>query len=255
MKKILIVCLSCFITLNLLGCSKVALEKEPIIIEDSSEAGIGESEPGVEQANPMNQENQDKETETESNSQETYGDAPSNDTVTSDTETEESKETFKGIIMLEGMEEEVNYRTYYSESGYQINYDVDRFPVTSENGVDTFMAENINPEIYPYVFFNIYKAEYTDDKREFTGNLQVLDKTTNKVLSNNAPKENVKIGDYDAIHYKYIDGNQWNSLVRHIYVISLEKDDYVIHSNYFLEAAEGYGARILAMLDTLIIDE
>jgi hypothetical protein len=166
--------------------------------------------------------------------------------------------TFKGTVTLEGMEEEVNYSTYQSDYGYQMDYDVDRFTVTSENGMDTFMAENLDPELYPYVFINVKKSEYKGEKADLSigdHNLSVFDEYSKQTLFTNAPKDNVKLGDYDAIHFEVIDGDQWNSLVRHIYLIRFDKIYYVIETNYFLEASEGYGVRIKAMLDTIVFEK
>ncbi|NLL00007.1 MAG: hypothetical protein GX271_05010 [Clostridiales bacterium] len=254
MKKLIIISMFCIISLNLLGCSKAELEEKPLVVEDSSDTNIDVSEPDLEQDNQKILENQSEITDIETNSQETTDGKSSIDNNQGDPESRETTKPYKAIVMVEGMEEEVNYQTYQSENGYQMAYDVDRFTVTSENGIDTYMAENINPEIYPYVFISIYKSEFDDKNRGFSGNLQLVDKKTNEVVTFNASEENVKLGSYDAIHYQYIHGNQWNSLVRHIYVISLEKIYYVIHTNYFLEASEGYGARIKAMLDTIVIE-
>ncbi|NLO09005.1 MAG: hypothetical protein GX129_03945 [Clostridiales bacterium] len=255
MKKLLILSFSCILIFSLYGCSKAALEKEPVVIEDSLEDNIPLSEPEHEQDTQANDEEPGHKADAEVNPEDTSSDIPSNDRDQSDNESQETPEPFKGIVMLEGMEEEVNYLTYQSEYGYQMAYDIDRFTVTSENGIDTYMAENINPELYPYVFVNIYKSKFDDGNRDFSGDLKLFDKASNETVTFSSPMENVKLGNYDAIHYEYIHGNQWNSLVRHIYVISLENDYYVIHTNYFLEASEGYGVRIEAMLDTIVIEE
>ncbi|MDF2842796.1 MAG: hypothetical protein K0R00_1222 [Herbinix sp.] len=269
MKKIIIVGLSCFITFNLFGCSSVNLEKEPIIIEDSDAANIKESEELQESDNPSDLSNQEGKAETPSTSPETSEDVSTNDTVNSNTDVQgenvdstttktDDLTTFKGTVTLEGMEEEVNYSTYQSDYGYQMDYDVDRFTVTSENGMDTFMAENLDPELYPYVFINVKKSEYKGEKADLSigdHNLSVFDEYSKQTLFTNAPKDNVKLGDYDAIHFEVIDGDQWNSLVRHIYLIRFDKIYYVIETNYFLEASEGYGVRIKAMLDTIVFEK
>jgi hypothetical protein len=256
MKKIFIVCLVC-VVLSISGCSKPPLEKEPVEIEDSSGADINISEPGVEQDDLSNQENQDENAENDYKLQENSSDIPSNDMDNKDSGANEALDNYKGIIMLEGMEEEVNYRVYKSEYGYLMSYDVDRFTVTSENGTDTYMAENMNPDLYTYVFINITRSEYVDGKKTELpiGNLYVDDSELNKTLSTNYPNDNVKINDYDAIHFKSIEGDDWNSLVKHVYIIPLEKNYYTITTHYFLEASEGYGVRIKAMLDTLVFEE
>lgn len=253
-------------TISLYGCGKTALEKGPVVVSDTSEDSIDISDQEKDHDNQADQEQQEQQehqeqqdqqnhqSETEVNIEDTSEDTSSVD-KNQDSSKNESNETFKGIIMLEGTEEEVNYRTYHSQFGYTMDYDVDRFTVTSENGIDTYIAENANPDLYPYVFIRITKSEYTEGKIEISGNIYVDDEKLNETLSTNVPNDNVKIGDYDAIHFKFIDGNEWNSLVKHIYIIILEKNYYVIETNYFLEASEGYGVRIKAMLDTLVIEE
>ncbi|MFT4143485.1 MAG: hypothetical protein QM644_03435 [Mobilitalea sp.] len=274
MKKIIIVGFSCIITFNLLGCSSATVEKEPIVIEENDTANIEETEALQESDNLSDSANQEGKTGTASNSPENSEDVSTSDTDNSDTEihgvntgefnndaltTKTDKLiTFKGTITIEGMEEEVNYSTYQSDYGYQMDYDVDRFTITSENGIDTFMAENPDPELYPYVFINVTRSEYKGEKTDLStgdNNLAVFDEYSKQTLSTNAPKDNVKLGDYDAIHFQVIDGDQWNSLVRHIYLIRFDKTYYVIETNYFLEASEGYGARIKAMLDTIVFEE
>lgn len=257
MKTLIIISLACMLTFNLTGCGTTALEQGPTVIQDSLEDNIDISEPQEEQEGQKDDDNQDPNTSTEPDSQEDSEDSPVTDSDESDSKDKDNTETFKGIIMLEGMEEEVNYRTYHSDYGYQMNYDVDRFTVTSDNGIDTFMAENINPEIYPYIFISITRSEYLDGEKvdSHAGQLHVYDEETDKILQTNYPKDNVKIGDYDAIHFEVIDGSQWNSLVKHIYIIDFEENYYVIETNYFLEASEGYGVRIKAMLDTIVIED
>ncbi|MFD1927917.1 hypothetical protein ACFSFY_07595 [Sporosarcina siberiensis] len=53
-----------------------------------------------------------------------------------------------------------------------------------------------------------------------------------------------------------LNGNNWDSVVVHLYVISNGKEgSYVIRENYFLEAAEGHGARFHHMLESFEIVE
>lgn len=256
MKKILIVSYFCVLTFSLFACSKAALEKEPIVIEDSSEDGNPLSNTELEQDNLINENGHNMDEGSEANPEEITPDQVSNDKDQSESESKDTIETYKGIVMLEGMEEEVNYRTYHSDYGYRMAYDMDRFTVTSEDGTDTYMAENINPEIYPYVFMRITRSHYINgEKPDLIGKLYVDDNYINQTFTTNSPEDNIKIGDYDAVHFSYIDGDKWNSLVKNVYIIALEKYYYVIETNYFLEASEGYGVRINAMLDTIMIEE
>lgn len=274
MKKIIIIGLTCFITFNLLGCSSATVEKEPIVIQDTDTANLKDAEASQETDNPSDPATQEGKTGTTQNSPDNSVDESTIDTDSSGTiihgvnvgefnndalnNKTDKLNTFKGTITIEGMEEVVNYSTYQSDYGYQMNFDVDRFTVTSKNGIDTFMAENLDPELYPYIFINITKSKYKGEKADLSigdHNLYVYDEYSKQTLSTSTPKDNVKLGDYDAIHFEVIDGDEWNSLVRHIYLIRFDKTYYVIETNYFLEASEGYGARIKAMLDTIAFDK
>jgi len=53
-----------------------------------------------------------------------------------------------------------------------------------------------------------------------------------------------------------INGSEWDSNVVHLYVISNGNEgSYVIREDYFLEAAEGHGARFHYMLESFEIVE
>ena len=271
MKKLFILGLASIMMLQLSGCSVDPVEKEPVIISDTTETnlvtpdldqqetdviknGAGPEEDGTSKEPITDQSDGLAEDLTEDN-KENPSATTDPTTVGSDQEKAKDQNTYQGIILLEGMEEEVTYQMYKSDLGYQIAYDIDRFTVTKEKDNDTFMAENPNPELYPYVYFSIGRNEYTGKEINLNdSDLHLQDDETGKDLVANAKEDTVKIGDYDAIHWKLIDGNEWNSLVKHYYYIKGDKYYYWIKTNYFLEASEGYGSRISAMLDTFVIE-
>lgn len=284
MKKFIILGVSCLMAFPLTGCTTAKVEKEPVVIGASDESdqlddekvtnasdqktikndtlNSSDDQEDINQqveGNNTSSNNPSKE-DNDSASEDTISDvaaqddATKNGTVASGTTTV-SEDTYKGTVLLEGMEEEVTYKTFKSDLGYQIAYDIDRFTVSSENGKDTFMVENPNPELYPYVYITIGRTEYTGEEVDFyDSDLHLRDEETGKDLVANSEKDTVKIGEYDAIHWQLIDGNEWNSLVKHYYFIPGENYYYWIQTNYFLEASEGFGARISAMLDTFILE-
>lgn len=277
MKKLLILTLTVITAAGLNGCSTARVEKEPVVVEDTKEDTL-EDIAADDTANSKTSESADNAElqiaeEKEANSAE--------DNTLSDTieNTAVSEEPFEYTIELEGMEETINCKTFQSALGYQIFYDIDRFKVTSEDGVDSFMAENPDPELYPYVYLNISRTEYpsavetidssdsqwekvVDKSGKMVGYVSksftkvVMDDKNNIVgylngdNSDPVDLENVKIGDYDAYHYSVKEGNEWNSAVRNYYFIKTDHYVYSFETQYFLEAAEGFGARILAMMDT-----
>jgi len=174
-----------------------------------------------------------------------------------DAKNPENLEEIKKItIEIEGMEEEINGRTFKSNLGYQMIYDFDRFQVTSFEDSDQFMVENPDPSRYPYVFLRILRME--EDSLEAKNLRESLESGKIKVAEtesyiNVEQKDNLRINQWEAEQYSYIEGSDWDSLVKKYYLLSMDKSLYLIESQYFLGAAEGFGARILAMLDTFTI--
>jgi hypothetical protein len=135
-------------------------------------------------------------------------------------------------------------------------YDFDRFQVTSFEDSDQFMVENPDPSRYPYVFLRILRME--EDSLEAKNLRESLESGKIKVAEtesyiNVEQKDNLRINQWEAEQYSYIEGSDWDSLVKKYYLLSMDKSLYLIESQYFLGAAEGFGARILAMLDTFTI--
>ena len=65
----------------------------------------------------------------------------------------------------------------------------------------------------------------------------------------------VSVGEqYKAVQLKAKTGSEWNSIIRNYYLIEEKNSVYLIEMQYFTEAAEGYGARMQAMLDTFKIN-
>jgi len=153
-----------------------------------------------------------------------------------------------------------------------------RFTVTEEDTFVSFMAENADPELYPYVYLNIYKTKLQEKSADDWNAIEipeanivgsVKDSEVKIDLNKDSPEadlkssvnlnyelsEPVKLGEYEAIHYKAVEGSEWNSIVSNYYFIVKGQNVYVLATQYFLEAEEGYGARFQAMMDTLNIVE
>lgn len=267
MKRIFIIIFTAVTAFSLFGCSNSKVEKEPVIITDSQDVSAEQitdsptsntnEEAVTEITNPPAAVSTNSETSDEDSSVQPSDD---NGNTVKDSEGNNSDATYTSTIELEGMPEEVTYKYYQSPLGYQISYDMERFTPSIEDTFDIFMAENPDPEIYPYVSFNISRNEYNSGYEGLsTPDLLVAnpfgDTTTftEKDLDKESENHSVKIGDYEAVHYMIKEGNEWNSLIKHCYLVPAGNYYYVIQTQYFLEAAEGYGARIEAMLDTFTI--
>lgn len=277
MKKLLILALTAATALNISGCSQAQVEKAPVTVEDLSTNSSTQAtdadkpEPTAAPTAGIDQ-TTDIVTPTPVVSQSVEATQAPVETTKSEDAGYLEKE-FTGTIKLEGMEETVNYKYYESSLGYRMAYDKDRFTVSSKDGVDSFIAENPDPEVYPYVYVNISKlpidtsfqisivsGDFSTEKPKDSDWTKVYDKNNN-VIGYASPKkyekaqqDTVKLGDYVAEHYLIPEGTDWNSAIRNYYYIKTDYNIYQIETQYFLEAEEGYGARISAMLDTFTLE-
>lgn len=224
MKKIIGI-LSIVTVIGVAGCSKADIEKEPVVIEDA--ASLDEEVP-LETPGEVIPPDEDREEDKVDN----WGE----------------EESAPITIEIEGMEETINGLQHIGDR-YQIIYDADRFEYSKKEEGDTFIAENPDPAIYPYVYLSI---NYLENKSasDYIGELSDLlskDGLETEIAAD-AP-----IGNYKGSIVTARSGSEWNSIIRNYYIIENGTGLYIIESQYFLEAAEGYGARIHAMLSTFEI--
>ncbi len=246
------------------GCSMAQIEKEPVVIADTLSSSIGLSGASDETDKLL----------TDQTASEFHTDTEQKDTISetvsenADDHTDEAKDASQPVkpaeeakkltIQIEGMEEEINGMVYHSDLGYQITYDKDRFKFARlvEN-IDSFTADNPDPELYPYVYVNIRRIDNSVKDNNHSSDLPQWAISDNNTLNTHITPdmmEEVPFGNYTALHYRSTAGNEWNSTVNNYYVIEYGNYYYFIETQYFLEAAEGYGARIDAMLKTLIFE-
>jgi hypothetical protein len=253
MKKIIIIAFAFVSAVSLTACSTPKVEKSPVVIEDTNEETL--EDVSTDEAPETVQNDAEETSDTTKTDHQTENTDAAKGTASSG-EVEESGQPFEAVIELEGTPETVMYQTFQISLGYTIDYDIDRFKVTSENGADSFMAENPDPELYPYVYLNISRVNYpveNSDKdlspvKDSEGNiLGYLDSDITE------PLDPVEIGGQIAYHFIEQDGKEWNSPVRNYYFMKTGNYVYVFEIQYFLEASEGFGARIDAMLDTFTL--
>lgn len=174
------------------------------------------------------------------------------------------EETDLLIVEVEGMTEQITGHIFQSTLGYHMTYDPERFTVTNENGIDSYMAANSNPDLYPYVYLNISRYDIPTEG-------EALDNTSSKpnwhkvtkgsvtgyIRADIAEEESydiVSIGEKEAFHHTMKEGTEWNSVVRDYYVLTTSDSIYLLEVQNFLEAQEGFGARILSMLKTFVLN-
>jgi hypothetical protein len=152
---------------------------------------------------------------------------------------------------IEGNPEVVPVREYKSSLGYSILIDEERF--TYEAGKDHDLYSTVNPDksIYPDIYIKLAKANKADNPEYIEAAKQQLSEENIEI----GVLSDIKLGDYDVIGFKSNYGTDYNSAIKNIYIIESEDAFYNIETQIFLEAEEGYGARIKALLDTIKINE
>lgn len=272
-KKILIILVATAITLSLNGCSKMDIEKQPVIMKDSNtnldtvlskEESINEnSTKTTELTNESLKSNtNDNQTANSSITDNTDSDNTATDSTEQETNSEpdaKNNSTYSELegkevdlkIEIEGTTETVKGKLHVSELGYQMVYDTERYELAAESGIDSYMADNPDPDVYPFVFLNISRSENTTIE-DYADQLEKEIFAQKISYSRHEYKE---IGEQKnkAIYFRTQSGTKWNSIIREYYIIQDETDIILIETQFFLEAEEGHGARFSAMIDTFKI--
>lgn len=141
-------------------------------------------------------------------------------------------------VIIEGEKEAVDYSGVKSSIGYKIQYDDESFNLTRSGDRDMYVL-NIDA-LKDKVYFEIY---YIDEKYN--------DLKPDEV-------EELKLNDKNAFVTSLIDGAEydanknysWDSDVLETWHIDAELGTYIINVHYFMEATEGWGARIDNMISS-----
>lgn len=160
------------------------------------------------------------------------------------------KEIIQGI---EGQEEETEvHLNEGTNSEYILYIDETRYKMVQGEDVDIVTTIEPLPEQYPEVTMEI--KQFANERPED------LVKEVEAELKKDFPElreiENVT-EPVEGFLLHGAAGDEWDSKIVHTYVISNGKEgSFVITENYFLEAAEGHGARFHHMLESFeIVDE
>lgn len=156
------------------------------------------------------------------------------------------------IQSIEGQDEETEVQLYEgTNSEYVIYVDEERYTMIKGEESDLITTKDPLPENYPDVSLEIKQVpdikpevlveQYQDELKKDFPELRTIEEVTEPVTG-------------FLLHG--INGNQSDSVVVHAYVISNGKEgSFIITEYYFLEAAEGHGARFHRMLETFEIVE
>lgn len=152
---------------------------------------------------------------------------------------------------IEGMPEDKEIVLQDTKSGYVIYIDEERYKLVEEEGRDVIVPSVPLEDRYPEVSMSIEQAENETPEQAAARIQQELAGQYETVKEPEAVTEPLK-----ATLLSAIDGQQWDSPVIKVYVLSNERGgSFIITAKYFLEAAEGHGARFYHMLQQFTIVE
>jgi len=243
MRKIVYLALTLISAISIAGCSKPITENELAAIQETEDTDL--------HSTPIPQDI----TQKEINDKNVALDTTAADTASAeDSSVQESSDISNApvetTIELEGSKETVQMSLNESSLGYQMSYDIDRFIVSSEGGFDYYRTENSDSSRYPDIYIKIGRI----DKES---GIDYISQTKEALLLENPDyKENtdVKFGDYNTTLFSLTTGKGWNSTIKNIYLLETDTSYYSIETQCYQEAQEGYGVRMLAILDTFSVD-
>lgn len=160
----------------------------------------------------------------------------------------------KEIIQnIEGQEEKTEvHLNEGKDAEYVIYIDETRYKMIREEDADIITTIEPLPERYPEVTMEI--KQIANEKPE-----EVVEKVKTALTKNFPELRDIETvtEPVEGFLLHGAAGSEWDSKIVHAYVISNGNDgSFVITENYFLEAAEGHGARFYRMLESFeIVDK
>lgn len=153
---------------------------------------------------------------------------------------------------IEGQDEQIDVTPHEGTNvEYIIYIDESRYKMVKGKEADIITTIDPLPDNYPPVSLEI--KQIVDQKPEEV--LQKLESELSPDFPELRPAETVT-EPVEGYLLHGIDGNEPTSKVVHAYVISNGKDgSFILQGNYFLEAAEGHGARFHYMLESFELVE
>ncbi|MFD1336452.1 hypothetical protein ACFQ4N_12880 [Oceanobacillus iheyensis] len=167
---------------------------------------------------------------------------------------EEREET----IHIEGHEERVDVNVKTNEElKYAIYIDEERYKMTKGEDVDRIETKEPLGDRFPEVYMEIERVENTTKEEVITSIQEEINEDENLILDETSEvTEPIEATLLKAKGLPYTNefgktGDQWDTPIHKYYVT----DDYqgqvfIIKQVYFLEAAEGHGARFYYMLES-----
>ncbi|MBR5344045.1 MAG: hypothetical protein IK149_09125 [Oscillospiraceae bacterium] len=164
----------------------------------------------------------------------------------------EDGERFEAVIILEGMEETVQYEHLRRETlGFEMDYDYESFVRQSDADRERFVSvwdDPQNPENYLDLSFVAEDADAAAEavRAELSAEYELLEST----------RELAGAGESIYIEASVIKGtNNMADQLQAVYIIPAGEGCIVARAHYAAEAAEGFGRRFNYLLNTLTLIE
>ena len=159
-------------------------------------------------------------------------------------------ERFESVIMLEGMEETVQYERIRNDSiGIEIAYDYENFVRYSEADRECFVSRYDDPNAYENYLEVTYSVEDTEAAAASVGEAlsKDYDITVDPVTLDGA-------GDCLKIDASVIKGtNMTGDRFQTVYIIPTADGSIIAAAHYTFESADGFGVRFRNMMNTLTV--
>ncbi len=140
-------------------------------------------------------------------------------------------------IMLEGMEEEVNYEYVESSLGYRFQLDKADFLISREDDKDYYRSKDLENDLYFTVEFKDINFEEEKEKQK-QNIISDDDYTVNQNRAFCVDGESPSSNDTLSFDSKFED----------IIYVEAPNGVYIIKEHYFMEAIEGWVSRVAQML-------
>jgi len=152
---------------------------------------------------------------------------------------------------IEGMPEEKEVVLQDTKSGYVIYIDEERYKLVEEEGRDVIVTQTPLGDQYPEVSMSIEQSQNETPEQAIA---RIKGELAGQYETVKEPE--VVTEPLNATLISAIDGQQWDSPVAKVYVLSNERGgSFIVTAKYFLEASEGHGARFYYMLQQFEIVE
>ena len=153
----------------------------------------------------------------------------------------DTQEDTEFIYFAEGVEYKVPGRRHHSDRGYSMTYDPAIMTFSKNDQYDIYSVK-------PYDGLPAVKIQITVENRSAEAVAEEL-----KIIGSEQ-SESVQLDGCEAKVFQYSEGTEQDDVVKTYYVVQAGDTVYRVEICYFNEAAEGYGSRMIQMVNTIGFD-